>query len=285
MIAFVTTIRHPDNCASWDRVGRLLDASLRSVLGQLDVDFRVVVVHNRRPHVSVSDSRIVYVEVGFPPPSEQRTPRIEFSRFRRDKGSKCAIGVVAARELGADHVMFFDADDYLHNGLAGLANGSPDHPGWYSPQGWIHTAGSRSIQFVPERFHNLNGSTSIVRTDLIDVPPMLAIGADQEEVLSVVGEAHVCRMLGEHGWWEDYLAPRGHRMEPLPFPIAVWEIGTGENLSGNLVSGCSRQPLSDELVSTYGIARPSPLAHAWSGVRMTTQRVARRIERARGRAS
>lgn len=279
MIVFITTVRHPDNCSSYDRIGRLLDASLRSVCRQVDADFRVVVVHNSMPKVTICDQRITYVRVDFPAPSAERTPRTSHNVFRRDKGTKCAIGVAAAHQLGADHVMFFDADDLIHHQVSALANGSTDHPGWYSPQGWIHSFGSRSVQFVPTGFHQKNGSTSIIRTDLVGVPTTLATTVSQEEVLGSLTEAYVDRMLGEHGWWQDQLETTGHKMEATPFPIAVWEIGTGENVSGNLVSNRQRQRIDADLHEAFGMTLPSLQSHVLSGARTTVQRVHRRLER------
>jgi hypothetical protein len=279
VLTFVTTIRHPDNCSSYDRVSRLLDLSLRSVCRQTDRDFRVVVVYNVMPRVEIDDTRISYVPVQFPAPSKDHTPRIDFNLFRRDKGTKCVIGSAAALQMGADHVMFFDADDLVHHRLAEHANASPGHPGWYSPQGWIHTVGSRDVQFVPTGFDHKNGSTSVIRADLLGVPNELPLDMGQEDVLDLLTPWYVERMFGDHGKWSDFLGKQGHHMEPLPFPIAIWEIGTGENLSGNLVSGRERQPIDGALTEAFGLPIPSQWSHVWSATRTTAQRLGRRLEK------
>jgi hypothetical protein len=122
----------------------------------------VIVVHNEMPAVQVSDPRIHYVKVGFDRPSAQRGPRIEYSEQARDKGTKYSIGLAAAHELGASHVMFFDADDLVSNRIAALANAAPAQPGWCFDTGYIHSVGTRSLQLVPSGFHKKNGSTSVI---------------------------------------------------------------------------------------------------------------------------
>ncbi|CAB4862237.1 unannotated protein [freshwater metagenome] len=161
VLAFVTAVRHPLNSKSFSRVGALLDATLHSVCRQVDQDFRVIVVNNELPPLSVSSPKVIPLRVTFPPPTSQRTARVSFTDGVRDKGCKLAAGVAAARQMSADHVMFIDCDDLLHHGLSHYANLTPQHPGWFSPSGFIHTVGSRTLQYVATDFHHLNGSTSM----------------------------------------------------------------------------------------------------------------------------
>ncbi|MBT5757377.1 MAG: glycosyltransferase family 2 protein [Acidimicrobiaceae bacterium] len=273
MLTFITTIRHPRNSTSYLRVGQLLEATLRSVCRQSDEDFQVVVVHNEKPDISFTSAAVSYVQVDFPPPVQDRTPTFELGPFRVDKGTKCAVGIIAARELGAQHVMFIDADDYLHCGLAGLANGNPEHPGWYSPQGFVHTAGSRYVQPVEAEFHRKNGSTSIIRADLTGVPEDLRIDAAQAEIIASMPDGHVERLFGAHGKWQDHLSVSGLTMEAMPFPCAIWEIGTGENHSGNLVSKRKRQMIDPAITDTFGLKKPSHISSLWSSARVQTRRI------------
>ena len=233
------------------------------------------------PPISFEDPRLAPVKVSFPPPSLAATPRIDFPSFRRDKGTKCVIGVTVARELGADHVMFFDADDLLHHRIAEHANDAPGHPGWYSDAGYIHTKGSRSIQLMASGFHHKNGSTGIVRTDLTAVPEALTTVADQKEIYAALTVPYVDRMFGEHGHWAEHLAQQELVVEPLPFPGAVWEVGTGENLSGNLISGRRSEPISPQITEAFGLRRPTRRTHLRTKTAITTRRLSRRFERLR----
>ena len=277
MLGFVTTVRHPLNSISYERVERLLEATLRSVCRQSDPDFCVVVVHNQLPKVHVADNRVHFVQVGFPAPSEERTSRIDFSAHLRDKGTKYAVGIATAQELGADHIMFFDADDLLHNGLAKWSNEHPGHAGWYSPTGFIHTVGTSHVQFVPLDFHRKNGSTSIVRLDLLGIPNGISRSLTQDDIVRQVGVHTIDEMMGRHGGWQDFLAPQGRFMEPLPFPAAIWEIGTGENHSGNLVSGRAATRIDDQITEDFGLTPPSFVSATRQRLVVTAKRLLRRV--------
>lgn len=279
MTAFVTTIRHPRNSDDYGRVGRLLSASLRSVLRQIEPDFIVIVVHNRehRPVVDVNDDRVHYVEVDFPPASDERGPRIDFNAFARDKGSKGAVGLAAARAKGARHVMFFDADDLINHRIASLAAGQPDHPGWYSETGYIHSVGTRSVQLLKADFHTKNGSTSVVRSDLIELAVDVGSAASQLDVVDVAGSHLIDHLLGKHGFWQEELLPAGHHMAPMPFSAAIWMIGTGENVSGNIVSSRDRQPITSEITLHFGLERPSRLAALTALAKLRGQQLRRKL--------
>jgi hypothetical protein len=277
VIAFITTIRHPHNSNDYARVGELLTRTLRSVLGQTDDDLVVVVVHNRRPNVPIEDARVHYLQVDFARPSAQSGAMIGFPEFVRDKGTKCAVGLAYARELHAGHVMFFDADDLVSNRIAALANAAPDHPGWYFETGYIHSVGTRSIQFVPHGFHMKNGSTSVVRTDLIGLPDSVTPGSSQQEIVTLAGTDLVDHFLGMHGFWQDRLATMGSSMEPTPFPGAVWMIGTGENHSGNLISGRQRQRISPETSAEFTLERPSFVSSLQATARLRFAQASRKL--------
>jgi hypothetical protein len=130
---------------------------------------------------------ISYVEVDFPPPSAKRSARIRFQAATRDEVTKYAVGVIAAPDLGADHIMFFDADDYLHRDLSGFTNADVDHPGWYSGTGHIHVAGTRRVEFVEAGFEQNKGSIGIVRADPLKVPTHLSIQSPQELIDESMG--------------------------------------------------------------------------------------------------
>jgi len=84
-------------------------------------------------------------------------------------------------------------------------------------------------------------------------------------------------MMGKHGGWQDFLAPQGHFMEPLPFPAAIWEIGTGENHSGNLVSGRAATRIDDQIIEDFGLAPPSFVSATRRRLAVTAKRLLLRV--------
>lgn len=275
MLAFVTPVRHAANSRSFERVGRLLDATVRSVCRQTDDRFHVFVVCNERPPGVRSHSRVTFVEVAFPPPGPGRADDLDYASRVQDKATKHAIGVSLAADAGASHVMLIDADDYLHRGLAELANATPEAPGWFSPDGYFHTAGLRYVHAIHGDYHERNGSTSIVRTDLIGVPP-LDPECSVEDVRAAVSP-DVMRVLAEHGKWGQHLEAQGHAIEPMPFPSSIWEVGHGENSTGNLVSGRRKEPIDASISEAFGLHAPGRAAATVRLAKVAAARVTRRM--------
>jgi hypothetical protein len=228
MIAFITSLRHPLNCASYVRTGELLDRTLRSVCAQSDGGFTVLVVANRRPAVSCRDPRIEFVEVPFPPPGPGQGDSEPRAAVRMDKATKYVAGLVRARALGAGHVMFFDYDDFVHRDIAGFANATPAADGWYIDRGYVHWEGSGRITPV-EAFRKLCGTSHILACRLFELPAALERAASREEILEAVGEFYLTNVVGSHNRIAEYFMEKGYSLRPLPFPGAIWSRGTGEN--------------------------------------------------------
>src|SRR6516165_479123 len=74
MLAFITTLRHPQNAADYGRVEALLQDTLASLTQQSSDDYVVIIVGVRRPAFPLPE-RVVFVGVDFPPPSNFKGPR------------------------------------------------------------------------------------------------------------------------------------------------------------------------------------------------------------------
>src|ERR671914_2313327 len=104
MLAFIISVRHPDNASDYRHVERLLERTLASVSGQEHRSFRIVVVGNRHPEFDLPEC-CEFVAVDFPPPSTIRSARTEREAVLKDKGTKLAVGLLAAREHEPDYAM------------------------------------------------------------------------------------------------------------------------------------------------------------------------------------
>lgn len=235
----------------------MLEATLRSVCRQTDDHYAVIVVHNERPPVGFESSKVRWVEVDLPAPSSKRGPEIPYDARMADKGAKYSVGIAEAQKLGASHVMLFDADDLIHRDLARLCASERDCPGWFSPQGYLHTEGTRSVHVMSDGFHGRCGSSSVVRADLIRRVPAAELGI--------------------HRRWPERLEEMGEAMRPLPFPAAVWVIGTGENTSGTMLSGRASIPISPEVTEMFGLLPPTPAVRAVRRIGVQARRLRRRI--------
>ena len=257
MIIFITSIRHPLNSANYTEVLRLFKASLKSVCNQSDPDFRVIVVCNERPEIGFMDERVDYVLADFPPPSLHQGPRTAMEALRKDKGSKYALGLLAARKYTPDYVMFFDADDFVHRSIAKFCNSRTGENGWYVENGYVYCASSL-IYGRLDNFYKWCGTCNIVNYALMSLPENLSITSSLEEIVDSVDEYFLYMILGAHPFTASYFNKRGTPLSPLPFRAAIYVRGTGENWSGifygSILSGLPRI-LGPALLRDFGINR------------------------------
>ncbi|GAA4187223.1 glycosyltransferase family A protein [Gryllotalpicola kribbensis] len=251
MLAFITSLRHPLNSSDYAHVEELLAQTLGSVTAQTSDDFAVFVVGNRMPDFELP-RRTTFVPVDFPPPVATSGPRFALGPFVRDKGTKIGIGLAAARAVHPDHVMIFDADDFVHRGLAALSQSAPTAPGWVVEEGLIYSR-TRQAWRVQRDFNRTCGTCHVVAWEAYGVPDDLEVTATQDEVAAAFGE-RLERIIGAHRQGREWLAEHGYPLEPLPFHGAVYHVDTGENHSGKGLRGLAR-PLSDRVVRDFGIPR------------------------------
>jgi hypothetical protein len=142
-----------------------------------------------------------------------------------DKHEKLKRGMIAARDLAPCHVMFADADDCVHRGLAAWCEEHPEHPGWYIKDGYIHTAGSPWLLRLRD-FDLICGTAALVRCEEADFPREMS---DEKSKFFMVDCGHF-----------EFRNPErtgGRKLEALPFPGAVYVTATGENDSGADLKG------------------------------------------------
>jgi hypothetical protein len=214
MLVFIVPLQSPRASSDWMLVSALCERTLRSICGQRGGDFRVFLVCNEAPAMSFSHPALTIVEDDFPIPEKNTTARMF------DKHEKLKRGLIAARGLAPCHVMFADADDCVHRGLAEWCARHPGHAGWYIRDGYIHTTGSAWL-YRRRDFDLICGTAAIVRCEEGDFPKAMS---DPKGDYFMVDCGHF-----------EFRNPErngGRRLEPLPFPGAMYVTATGENDSG-----------------------------------------------------
>jgi hypothetical protein len=214
VLTFVTTVRHPKNSRDYSRVEGLLKDTVASMCGQTRGDFSVVVVGNQRPSFDLPP-QARFVGVDFPPPSDLPGPQTGREPVLADKGTKLAVGLLAARELAPTHVMAVDADDFVSNRLAGLVADHPGANGWFVADGYKISLTSGLIRPVDGDFNFRCGTSHVVRFDLLDVPD-LPVDATQEQIWGSFGRFMVRDLLGSHHAIAKHLEEHGTPLAPLP---------------------------------------------------------------------
>lgn len=282
MLGFAVPLRHPDSCRDYDVVCRDLQATLESIAAQTSPEWEAVVVGNQRPDVSLPDfslpDKVRFVELDVPVPALDEHGHPAYRDRILDKGKKLAAAIGILRDRGATHVMPVDADDFVHHHLAATVADNPEHPGWYSPEGFVNLRGTNRLWGVDDEFHLRNGSTHVLPADLLPIPPHTEQGGVTDP--PAIDDTVVLDVVGRHTKWSGFAAAQGTPLQPLPFASSIYVVGTGENVSGvNYQSGDPR-PLDPEVADIYGIRRVS----RWiNGLRLTRaqftrlqQRIARR---------
>jgi hypothetical protein len=264
MLAFITTLRHPQNSVSYGRVEELLKDTLRSVAQQTSDDYVIIVVGNKRPDFELP-ARTHFVQVEFPPPAPPTGARTAREPFVWDKGTKLGIGLIKAREFSPTHVMSFDADDFVHRDLAATIHDQPDHDGWVVREGLMYSK-ARNSYIAQHQFNRACGTSFIIPFEAYDVPTDLDVSASQDQVAAAFGE-RLSAIMGAHRNAEAWLLDRGRMLQPFPYPAAVYHVDTGENHSGKSLAAGLARPLSHAVQRDFGI-RPSRgrLTTLWAAV-------------------
>jgi len=251
VIAFLTTLRHPQNSADYDQVESLLEDTLASIARQTSDDFVVLVVGNRRPSFDLP-RHTHFVEVDFAAPTEHAGAQTGMSAVIWDKGTKLGIGLVAARAFDPDYVMFVDADDFVHRDIAAYVHDHTGSPGWVIRRGYVYSR-SRNAYALRRRLFRICGTSFILPFEAYGVPDDLLVTSSQDQVADALGDDALQHVIGEHRyaleWWREH----GRELEPLPFPGAVYHVDTGENHSGSMLLGPGL-PHRAHLWDQFGIA-------------------------------
>lgn len=219
-LTFVIPVRDAEGVSDWLGAMDLLRVTIASCLAQdAGGHPRVAIGASRDDPLPEIPSGVV---VGFvdhrwaPLPDE---PQERMAAIRRDKGLRVAAALRAAQPRG--HVMVVDWDDLVSPRLAAWVSAHPRAHGWYGESAYVFNEGPLALR-IPAGAHRLFGSTIIQRWDLARAP---APDGD-------VDPAWADQVYGSHVMSVGLHAQSGTPLEPLPFDVGAYRVGTGQNVSG-----------------------------------------------------
>lgn len=259
MLAFITSLRHPDNSADYARVEALLKGTLMSVTNQTSDDFVVIVVGNKRP-AFVLPEKVHFVPVDFPAPAPPNGPNTEREPFVWDKGTKIGVGLAAAAEFNPDHVMLFDADDFVSAKLVEFVAAGRKEDVWVVRDGLMYSR-RRNVYVLQRDFNRSCGTSFVVPYTAYGKPASLTPHATQVEVADAFGE-RLNRIMGAHRDAHLWYFQAGYNVASVPFTGAVYHVDTGENHSGKSLRGFAR-PLTRQIETEFGITPTRSEAASW----------------------
>ena len=219
MLVFIVPLKSARKSQSWELVCQLFQRSLQSLCNQDCLAFHVIVVCNEKPTIHFQHPQVEYVQVDFPDPKE--TNPIAWGLT--DKGRKVLKGLLAAEKYQPTHTMVVDADDCVSSRLASYVKQYPQENGWFLQKGYKYIDNSQYLYFKRREFYRMTGTANILRYDLNDIPesPEWNRGCGYYKF-------HI-----NHQKIKLMMAEQGTPLKALPFPGAVYILGTGENMSGN----------------------------------------------------
>ncbi len=221
-IVFVVPVRHHRSVERWELVKQHLSETLRSIAAQTTGNWECRVVANEGADLPTLPPRCFarFVDLPLPElPDRESYPEGYYDAVRRDKGLRVYEGVRDVEPM--TYVMVVDYDDYVSRRVAALAAERRSEPGWFIDRGYVF--GMSRHYFIRDRFHNLCGTSLIIRRDFLG--PLETSTGQPDEV-------KIKRWLGSHIFIADDLEAAGTALQPLPFPGAVYRIANPQSTSG-----------------------------------------------------
>jgi hypothetical protein len=247
-LTFAIPVRDPRGVTDWAPIRELMAITLKSLVSQRGPSARIVI--GASPGTDLPElppsAEVVEVHLPFRPLPDGEGPE-RWDAILVDKGLRLAHALAAATPQG--HVMVVDYDDLVSARLTEVVAASPEAPGWFVDAGYLWDGGPLA-SVLPTGFNDLCGTSLIVRHDLLKVP------ADPDDP---AGLEWIKATLGSHKLWHDLF-----ELEQLPFPGAVYRVGSGANVSGAIGQG--RRVLR-AAKSPRELARHLRVLRPWSAVR------------------
>lgn len=221
-LGFVVPLKPMKESLNWESDVELLNNTIKSILNQTSNAYKVFVVHSDEPTSKLQHPNLTYVNVPFPfweyeqvkaaNPEKFPTNKSRLIERRFDKGRKILWGCKHAVEEGCTYLMSVDADDLVSNKLVAFleSNSHENQAGWFIPNGYLYNSETKKM-IRQHSFHHLNGSTHILRSDLVPIPDFTS--GDWDDYSWYVA----------HGW----LCGRIKKcynvdLKPLNFPAVVY---------------------------------------------------------------
>ncbi|MDE3184116.1 MAG: hypothetical protein KGM16_11925 [Bacteroidota bacterium] len=180
MIGFIVPVKPKQFSKNWELDNLLLERTARSICNQEIDDFKLIIVYTDKPEINFSHKNIHYIHFSYIMVSHHKL--IDWEERKKwhspivaermmDKGRKIALGCQKAKELKCTYLMGVDSDDLVSCKLAAFVaeNAGENIAGWRINDGYLYEDNSM-IAIKNHKIWFINGSTHIIRADLVDVP-------------------------------------------------------------------------------------------------------------------
>jgi hypothetical protein len=181
LIGFIVPIKPKSFSKDWDYDTKLLSRTAQSICAQLNKQFKLIIVYNEKPDITFTHHNIIFVQYPFAPVLIDEIEDFDtlvskyysrtYAERMMDKGKKITYGCKIAMEMGCEYLMAIDSDDLISNKIAGFVEESKaaKPAGWRIQKGYIYEEDAHLL-IKKKDIQNINGSTHIIRKDLITIP-------------------------------------------------------------------------------------------------------------------
>ncbi len=182
LLGFVVPVKPRAVSVNWQYDCQLLERTLRSICAQTNDSFAVFVIYTDMPEIKYTNDHIHYLHFPYKNISSGELSDYDtygnkyydpdFASKIMDKIRKLSLGCQHAKEMQCKYIMAVDSDDLVSKDIVAYIDKQAEKglPGWYINKGYIYKEGSRYLIHKNRNMHMLNGSTHIIREDLIRIP-------------------------------------------------------------------------------------------------------------------
>lgn len=223
---FTVPLRPRADEARWPAIVALLGATLRSILGQDDPRFEVIIVGHDRPDLpELDDPRVSFLAADIHRPTSS-------AEGQPDQVRKRHVAAAEVGRRGGGYIMVVDADDLVDRRIVSFVR-SDRHPiGYMVRAGYIYDDGAERMGLfpdgkrVPQLWANC-GTCAILHFTPRDLPVMASDKVDIDETQ----RRRFYQRLKGHRLWESKLMEAGRFVATLPMRGVIYRMNTGQNLS------------------------------------------------------
>lgn len=266
MITFVLSVKHYQNCNSYEFLWKMLEQTLVSICNQTDKNFEVIVVSNKTLTQFDDNqyiSKVKFIEVNWNPPAKPNKWQINnhisenlgHKNVRLDKGSKFLLGISSISQIKTEnhYVMLVDADDFIHKHLATYINSSSAD--LLRICKGFQLGIKNKYRYHNSKFYNICGTCNIHKLDILKKYLNLKNiknNSSQSDIISSTDDYFLKKVLGGHRFSYDFFTKRGYKSESVSFPAVVYNCSHNEQHS-NKNSKQGTKLLTDELIQNFSI--------------------------------
>lgn len=172
MICFLVPVKSKKLSSDWKKFSELVNRTVKSINGQKDRDFQIVVACHELPEGKFEHPQVHYHHVTFEPPQLLNKDWEQDRQLKEaDKARKIVNAFEYANDIfDIDYFMVVDSDDCIHNGISKYVNAKLETklPGWYINKGYFYQEGKKLAWMIRSNFNVRCGTCIIIKKELFN---------------------------------------------------------------------------------------------------------------------